>query len=253
MSNLPEKPFYHFSVDDVFKVLIEVSDSKQDLFSHSFFSFLMELNNNFGTNIDLYCFYQQEVKGKMRTLKEVSDRYKNILSENTWLRFGPHALDDETHPYRQSHKEQKKIFREIYEEIDRFVGKESRSSIVRLHYFSESFELADYFKQNEVLALLTTDKDAISYKMPEKEKQDLKENGITKYEGINFIRTHLRSENLADANFSEDQIYASVEDILKAYNFVACLTHEYELVRPEVCTATRVVLKYLSDKNIRSY
>ena len=43
--SLGKTPFYHFSVDDVFESLIEITDKGIEVFEHPFFSFLKELHD----------------------------------------------------------------------------------------------------------------------------------------------------------------------------------------------------------------
>src|SRR3989344_5976442 len=246
--NVPKKPFYHFSVDDVIQSLIEVSDKKIPLYDHSFFKFLKKLHDTYKTNIDLYLFYEATVDGTVRTLKDVSSDLKKIFQENSWIRFGPHALNDATKPHTQTPEEQIKTFNLIYQEIDRFAGKERRSHLVRLHYFSESYELADFFKEHGVEALFTTDKDAISWRMPDDVKKSLKETGVTEYNGINFIRTNFRSENLIGRTNTE----STIDAFLKTQGFVSILTHEYEVPRDEVKKATEEFIRYMVSKKALS-
>ena len=56
-----DKPFFHFSIDDVIDSLIEVSNPSNDFFSNSFFNFLDTLHSKYDVNIDLYCFYQKNI------------------------------------------------------------------------------------------------------------------------------------------------------------------------------------------------
>lgn len=250
--NLPEKPFYHFSVDDCFQSLIEVSDKNIPLFDHPFFKFLKELHDIYGTNIDLYLFYEVTTSGATRTLKDVSSGLKKYFEENPWIRFGPHALNDATRPHTQTPEEQTKTFDLIYQEIDRFAGRDKRSALVRLHYFSESVELAGYFKKNGVEAIFTTDKDAISYRLPEEIKKILEERGIAEYNGINFIRTNFRAEDFVDDNIKIPDLAKTISALVEKQGFVSILTHEYELLRDEVKEASMDFIHYASSKNIVS-
>jgi len=246
---IPEKT-YHLSIDDVFDSLIDVSDRGISLFENQFFRFCKSLHDEFGTNIDLYLFYQKKVSNNIRTLKEVSSSLKDALMKNKWLRFGPHALDPETPPYSQTPDEQVKAFNEIYKEIDRFSG--NLSNFVRLHYFSESYELASYFREKGVLALLSTDKDAVSWRIPDETKQELSTKGHVAYEGIEFIISNFRLENFANEKATASNIASKIETNLNTYNFVTLFTHEYEVPRPEVRQATSAALKYLKDKKVSS-
>src|SRR3989344_6053267 len=110
------KNSYHFSVDDVFDSLIEVSDKKIPLFDQPFFKFLQNIHEEFDANIGLYLFYQKKIKDNHRTLKDVTN-LKSLLKKEDWLFFAPHALEYETPPYAQS----------IDEQIDTFEKKIGRA------------------------------------------------------------------------------------------------------------------------------
>jgi hypothetical protein len=244
--------FYHFSVDDVFDPFIEVSDRQIPLFDHPFFHFLKEVHDECGTNISLYLFYQKRIHSFIRTLAEVSAVSKETLKKNPWLRFGPHALDYDTPPYAQSPAEQSKVFDAIYTEIERFAGNGGMSKWVRLHYFSESYELAEYFKTKDVTALLSTDKEAISYRMPAYAKEQLRNRGVTDYEGMTFVRSHLRVETLVRDRTSFEEAHGTIESLLTRLGHVVIMTHEYELAHPEVRAMTASILRYLKDHSVRS-
>jgi len=247
-----KKPFYHFSIDDVIDSLIEVSNSSGSLFSQPFFKFLSIIHQKYNTNVDLYCFYQKNTTGKPITLNDVSNNYKEIFSKNRWLRFGPHALNTETAPYSQTFKQQIQVFDLIYKEIERFTGITSRCELIRLHFFTESYELSDYFHTKNVHSLFTTDKPTISHRMNNTVKSELKNLGYATFNGINFVRSHFRIETLVEQNFSNKEIEDLLENYLSTYGFVTFLTHEYELIRSEIKTTTEFVLNYLHKHNVKS-
>ena len=247
-----EKPFYHFSIDDVIDSLIEVSNSSNDFFSNSFFKFLDTIHSKYNVNIDLYCFYQKNISNNLIRLNELSNKHEKIFVKNQWLRFGPHALDAETAPYSQSPDKQIQIFDSIYKEIERFTGSSSKSRLVRLHFFSESFELSNYFCTKNVHSLFTTDKPAISHRMNEKVKFELNKFGHTMFNEICFVRSHFRIETLVEQNLSHDEIINLLEHYLSTFGFVTFFSHEYELIRPEVREVLDFVLKYLHEHNIKS-
>lgn len=247
-----KKPFYHFSIDDVMDSLIEISNSLDGVFSHSLFNFLNVIHKKYDTNVDLYCFYQKNIIDKSITLDDISDDYKEIFSKNPWLRFGPHALDTETAPYSQTPKQQIQVFDLIYREIERFTGVPSRCELIRLHFFTESYELSNYFHSKNVNSLLTTDKPAISHRMNDLVKSELKHLGYATFNGMGFIRSHFRIETLVDQNLSNKEIIDLLEHYITTYGFVTFLTHEYELVRSEVQSTVELVLNYLHKHNIKS-
>ena len=251
MDNL-KKPFHHFSVDDVFKSLIEIADEKIDVFEHPFFSFLKELHDEFGVNVDLYLFFQEVIDGRLRTLRDVSDSIKQTLNDNPWIRFGPHSLDQAATPYSETPEEQKAIFDQIYNEIYRFSGKKNMSKWVRLNYFSESYELKDYFNEHGVEALFTTDKDRITTRIPEPVNESLRQKGFAEYNGFKFIRTHIRTENLANEGVKAEELSGFVESHMSKLNHIIISTHEYEVVREEVRFITKELIKELYNRNILS-
>ena len=240
-----EKPFFHFSIDDVIDSLIEVSNSSDDFFSNSFFKFLDTMHSKYNVKIDLYCFYQKNIQNKLRNLTEVSDQNKNIFINNPWLRLGPHALDYDSPPYAQSPDQQIDIFDSIYDEIERFTGITSKCELIRLHFFTESYELADYFHTKNVHSLFTTDKPVISHRMNDTVKSELKNLGYASFNGMGFVRSHFRIETLVDQNLSNKEIIDLLEYYISTYGFVTFLTHEYELVRSEVRYTTEFILNYL--------
>lgn len=251
MKNI-KKPFYHFSIDDVIDSLIEVSNSSDNVFSQSFFNFLDVIHKKYDTNVDLYCFYQKKHTDKSITLNDISDIHKEIFSKNIWLRFGPHALDTETAPYSQTPKQQIQIFDLIYNEIERFSGVRSKCELIRLHFFTESYELSNYFHSKNVHSLFTTDKPVISHRMNDIVKSELMNSGYATFNGINFIRSHFRIETIVEQNFSNKEIVDLLEHYLSTCGFVTFLTHEYELVRPEIKRTTEFVLNYLHKHNVKS-
>jgi hypothetical protein len=252
MDKVRHEPFYHFSVDDVFGALIEFTDSGEQLFENPFFASLKQLHDAYETNVDLYLFYRGNVGGKLRTLQEVSPREKETFEQNRWIRFGPHSLDYESPPYAQAPAAQREVFDRIYSEVHRFAGTGSTSSWVRLHYFSESYELASYFHERGVHALLATDKAAGSHRMPDDIRLGLLRSGLAEYQGMQFIRTYLRAENLANDHLSNERISDLVDSLLSSPGFVTLMSHEKEILRGDVRSVVTTVIRHLRGLNVES-
>ena len=123
---LQDQQRYHFSVDDVFDSLIEVTDRGILLYEHPFFAMLWEMWQKHGLITGLHLFYQKELDGRLRTLKDVRDISEELRCG--WLMFGPHALDPLTPPYSQSVEEQKIVFDNTYQQIKRFAGNYNTNS-----------------------------------------------------------------------------------------------------------------------------
>ena len=245
-------PWFHFSIDDVFDSLIEITDKNIPLFEHPYFVMLKKMHDKYGISVGLHLFFEKEIDGKLRSLMDVRDLKKEIKDDGGWIYFAPHALNFETAPYNQSKDEQIKTFDLTYKEIDRFAGRDSYAKWIRLHYYSESYELADYFASKGVNALFSTDKPAGSHRMPQNIKDSLNNEGHATYEGMNFIRTHFRIENFANVNLDELGIKNLIKESFDKYGYIIIYAHEYEFERKEVCQAVETSFKVLNDLSIKS-
>jgi len=250
---LSENAFYHFSIDDSLNALIEVTDRKIPLIKHPYFRYLHELHKKYKINFSLYLFYKSQQKGKWRDLTQVRNIRKEIVDEkgDMWLKFGPHALDTDTPPYVQSSPDQKKSFELIYTEIDRFAGKKAHARFVRLHYYSESYELVEYFRSKGVEALFSTDRDAGSYRMPPETSERLKNTGHSAYKKMHFIRTQFRVEFFKDQKLKKEDIKLLFQKSLKQYGYVIFYTHEYELVKSDVRKLLDQSLESLEELGVK--
>jgi len=242
---------YHFSVDDVFDSLIEVTDRQVGLFEHPFYAFLKKLHNQFGADISLYSFYQKNIDGKIHTLDEVRD-LKEELALEPWLYFGPHALDYNNPPYSQTPEKQIETFEKIYGQLERFVGREHFSRFVRLQYYSESYELAGYFKSRGVQALFTTDKNAGSYRMPAEVASELLAKGYSSHLGMNFIRTNYRVEFFVDESLSEPEVTERFKSTVEKYGFLVFYTHEIEMYKEQGRNMAELMFKTARALGLKS-
>ena len=215
----------HFSIDDVFDSLIDDNHP------------MVDFVNDIGYPLDLYCFYQN----KEHNLSDVS-----INNFKEYVRFGAHGLDNDTPPHSQSTSDQEKVFNKIYSEFDRLGC--NYSNQVRLHEFSESYELSEYFINNGIERIFTTDKDALLWRVPDTFKHLIKRNGYCDYNGIRFVQTNIRVENLIDK--TTDDVVEILDDVYHTKEYPNVMTHEYELIRPEVRDMTRFILDYLTKKEM---
>jgi hypothetical protein len=238
-------PTYHFSVDDVFRSLIEVTDHDLPLFQHPFFDFLRALHEEFGSEAHLYVFYQTRVNGRLRTLRDVSASLAEAFQDSPWLHLGPHGLDYETPPYSQTPDEQIVVFDAIYAELDRFAAGGARAEWVRLHLFSESFELGEYFRARGARALLCTDREAVSYRLPPAARDRLAADGRVEHGGTELIRTHLRLERLLEDGVEGRALQDALDSLLSRYRLAVFMTHELEMERAEVRQMAASVLRHL--------
>jgi hypothetical protein len=246
------KNTFHFSVDDVFDALLEVTDDQLRLLDHPFFCFLQQIHDDFDTKIGCHLFYQKKLNGNLRTLKEVSSVKDQLPANNPWLFFAPHALEYETLPYAQSVEDQIQTFDKIYREIDRIAGSHVYTQFLRLHYYSESYEVADYFRTRGVKALFATHREVGSYRMPHHVARKLLEDGYANYQGMNFIRTQFKVECLPDENVTSSQVMKQIADAYDKYGFITFYTHECDMMNEKGRDMARLMFDAVRKLNLRS-
>ena len=133
------------------------------------------------------------VNDKKRNLQEVR-RIKNDC--RGLVVFGPHVLNSSTPPFKQNKTQQIKTFNGIYKEIDRFASTKNRCKYIRLHHYSESYQLNNYWKQNKIKGLFSTDILG-SHTMPNYISKKLINYGNAEYKSTLFIKTDFRVEWLS--------------------------------------------------------
>ena len=222
--------FFHFSVDDVIKSLIEITDKKIKIKDHWFFSILYKIHKKYNLKISLYLFYAEKINGKTRYLSEIRNLKKEL--NGNWLYFGAHSHSYKKPLHSQSIINQKKHINIIYKEIIRFAGKNLLASKVRFHEYSECYEISDLLKKYKIKALFSTDKKIGSHRLNNNHKKKLLLNGKTRFKNLNFIRTDFRVENMIKQNQKTN--INNLNNIAKKRNFLSIYTHEYELEKKKI-------------------
>lgn len=243
---------YHFSVDDVFEELLRISDIDGKLFDSPMFAFLKEVYEQYGTHTSLYLFYEKDIDGKIRSLKEVKSFSEELLSVD-WLHFAPHAKNFETPPFDQGVNEFREVCDQIYNEIERISGKKAFASLVRLHFYSEIYELAEYFLSKNVQALYVTDRLVGVYRLPKDSAKELLDKGLTFFSGIYFLRTQFRVENITGERLKDVDIKEHFSQNFNNFQCITLYTHEYELQRSEVRNVMRRCLGVLKSIGLESF
>jgi hypothetical protein len=242
---------YHFSVDDVFEEMLRISDCGGVLFDSPVFAFFKEMHDLYGAHIYLYLFYEKDIDGKIRSLKDIRS-FKEELSSIDWIHYAPHAQSFEIIPFNQTIADFENVCENIYQEIERISGKKIFASIIRLHFYSEMYEMAEYFLSKNVTALYTTDKPVGAYRLPEECRKLLVSKGVTFFNGIHFLRTQFRVENFTGERLLDQEIR---ENFLKSLHDFGCITlysHEYELHRSEVRNVARRCFRILNEIQLKS-
>jgi hypothetical protein len=246
---------YHFSVDDAFDCFLNATDrtaSSSAEHGIGIFEFYDDLHRRFEADVDVYLFLEHQVAGCTRSLSDVKSTHVGQFQNRSWLRFAPHALNDATPPYSQLPAEAAAFYVTTSRHIERIAGPNRHSRWVRLHHFSECYELAECLRAHRVEALLTTDKPAGSYRLPNEQKKKLIETGIANYNGIHFVRSHIRIENLVGHALDDRQLDSALDSICKNSFCAVILTHEYELMRSEVREMTYRVFSWIQRRQLKS-
>lgn len=215
-------PFLHLSVDDVLSGLATASNCNRPLSSDPMIAALDRLHAAFGMPVDLYLFGECP-EGR---LDRLSADVARDLRARPWLRLGPHGADYETPPHRQPVPDLDATLRGLFSAIEGMVGRDARSSWVRLHEFSEAYEAAPMLAAHGVRALLSTDKPAVAWRLPAPERTVLGAHGRVRFGGIEFVRSHLRIERLLEEGVDRAELARRIEGIVEAHGFLVVFTHE---------------------------
>jgi hypothetical protein len=196
-------------------------------------AFLDALHAETGAVSDLYVFSKLALAdGRLRRLADVSDRAAAVLVAATAFRWGPHASDYATAPHAQSIDEATATFTALAADIARIAPADRRADWVRLHYFSELYELAPLWQAAGISALMTTDRPALCYRLPDAARASLATTGQAHHAGIDFIASHLRLEFFADDAADPRLFTARMDAAFDRHGFVTVFTHEADLDDP---------------------
>ena len=156
---------------------------------------------------------------------------------------GCHAPNKDTKPYELSFKENQKWISDFYQAVKSYDVHLSR--LVRFHYYSELYDCASLLNSVGVEGIFLTDRPAISYHLPEKEKKILKENRSLNFKGLNLHCTDLRLEWIKELNPSR-------KDLVNMFNLysnrstpLVIYEHEYEFQDPYLYEVTELVIDVL--------
>ncbi|KPF64343.1 hypothetical protein IP69_18380 [Bosea sp. AAP35] len=248
---MTKRPGYHFSVDDVLESLLMLSDWHLRVGAQPFLAFCTQLASE-GAITDLYLFRRMNgIDGRVRSLDEVANPLViEALAGLAGVRFGPHAENYATAPHAQTLDRQAATMHGLFEIISRLALPESRARWVRLHYFSECFEIAPVFREHGVEALLTTDKPALTWRMGPREAEELGRFGMTEANGLTMIRSHLRLESFADEADDPARFLARIDEVLDSHGFVTLFTHETDMADARVRTLALASVRHFARRGI---
>lgn len=233
----------HISFDDVYEVLIDITENEnkyESVFENEFLKALQSMTINYGAKFVLYIF--DSYFEKNFDIRKVTGKFQAELTKNAnWLKFGYHSIeptaffDDST-----STEEFKESFTRVNKEIKRFAGEDSLSRVLRLHYFRANKEMVNYLISQGVKGLLCSDDDRISYDLSEDKHRELKEQDKIIFAGMTYYNTDFRFDG---KSFIHYQMHK-----LRDKEILVLFTHEWALGRKGL-QKIETAVKWLAKNN----
>ena len=160
--------------------------------------------------------------------------------------IGCHAPEFAKKPYELTSAENKSWVDAFYEQASSYNVKFSR--LVRFHYYSELYECAEVLRKHGVSGIFLTDRPAVSYRLPEDFKQELKDRRYKHYQGLDLFRTDFRLEWLKEKRLDRKQLVELFHEYTQYDTPLVIYGHEYEYRDPEMYAMTESVLSVLIDE-----
>ena len=179
------------------------------------------LHDEYGCSVTLYSFLGND----SFTINQVPTKFKKDFETNrNWLKIGFHGVKPLSHrPTNRNFAEFTQGYEQFNTAVGVFAGEGSIAKTLRLDFYYTTNQEANFLKQNGVRTLLSADDDRISYSLPFKINRHIISNNSIEYDGINYLRTNIRIENI-------DVAYINIVKNCKMDTLVV-FTHEWKLSR----------------------
>lgn len=233
----------HISVDDVticLQNLTKDSLKYNSIFEEPFFSYLKELHDIYGCAITCYVFEKDGTFNIDQMPTKYSDEFKK---NSSWLKFGFHGIRGSAHkPSNVNYNSFTASFQRCNKSISLFASEQSKASILRLDYYYATPGEIDFLIGHGINTLLSADDDRRSYSLPFINNNQLLRNNSICFEGIKYLRTNIRIENIDFPYFN----------ILKNRNrdTLVIFTHEWKLDNLNKYKLKRTI-KILKEQNYK--
>ena len=211
----------HYSFDDVYEILRELTEHSADyasIFDCRRLAALRKLHKKYDAKFSMFCF--EEAAGYH--ISNVTTKFRAEFERNSdWLKFGYHGKDRQTKFHEGFPLEE---FRKSYENAEQaiiaFAGKASLCKTIRLHFFMCTTQQKQFLKEKGIVALLASDDARVSYDLSKEENSQLQRECLFE-KGLFYYKTDMRLELVADV-WAEFQMIQDLEHVV-------VFTHEYEL------------------------
>lgn len=225
---------FHFSVDDVISVFVDLhfnQDEYDSLFDQPTLAFLRDMHDEYGMVTTLYCFYESYDGGF--DLSQCTDRYSDEFAQNAdWLRVAFHARAPEDFFSEISVAETARDYRDTTKALAHVCGAGSIDPVARLHWWdadeAQLAALADEGLRGVLAGRRATDG---NYHLPEKDVETLfTEDFLPGPDGLFYTPTDLWLEDEADL----DESLAALLAPDARSGLVVAFTHEYAMGDPDM-------------------
>lgn len=209
----------HISIDDVEISMRNLANQYYtSIFDEPFFAFLQELHRDYGTRFSLYIYKE----AKDYDIARFPYRFKSEFAENAdWLKFGFHAIRPHFDESITSQIDSFSLYNQVDSCISAFAGEQSKTHILRLHYFYATPAERTLISHSGGVILLTADhSDRRSYSLSDMQLNVLRKGSCQDNE-LHYLATDLRIENMTIPDY--DLRIHNENDTL------AVFTHEWAL------------------------
>ena len=232
VSQKPVKQYIHISFDDIYACIKDITDNAgnyRSIFENDFFRWLRKMNEEYGAVFTLFTF-NYDNHAEDYDISNLPDKYAAELAANAkWLKFAFHAKDN----LKQYIEDEVEEIKADYEKFTAAIIKASGGCgecidrVNRLGFFAGSRANVETLQTCEygLLGLLTADnsEERISYYFDEDLTKKLNQAGEYRdaENGLLFLRSQLRLENVSDVEAQFDRIRTYTEP-----KVIELFTHE---------------------------
>lgn len=231
--------YIQFSIDDTLAVLKELTQKRpSSVFEIQPFQFFKQLHTQYGLVVSFYAFFEDDDNF---TLAEVTDTYKSEFAANSdWLKFGVHSTNKRTSFIKEDGVAE---YRRIHAQLKRIAGETCIDTCFRPHFFAiGETTLRTLKEENLAQGVHCPDDDRKSHAFTLEEKISLEAEGFLQKDGIAYIKTQTRLEQVSDENISE------LFEKWKHKKMLSVFTHEYCLGREDIRRRIEAVCRF-AEKN----
>ncbi len=234
-ANPPDAPpqrAFHFSVDDVISVFVDLhflQEDYQSIFNQPTLAFLKRMHDEYGMVSTLYCFYESYDGGF--DLSQCTARYAEEFAQNaSWLRVGFHARKPEGFFSDSSPQQAAQDYRDMMAALKRICGEAAIDPVARLHWWDASEPQLGAMAAEGLRGLLAGRRpsDGNYHLPPEKVETLFAQDFLPGPQGLFYTPTDLWLEDEKDLDATLAALAAPDAPGL-ASGLVVAFTHEYAM------------------------